>query len=277
MGKETLVKRIVFGVLFLVVVIGALLHPWALVVLTAFMGVSLAHEFYRMTLPRRYAKEEALVMAVLVIVPVLFYLTLYEDLSARWMLLALVPVVVASVCQLFDSVEGHQFVTEPYFPLVYILPLLLSLLRLSRIDGVFSWRLTLGLFVLIWCCDVGAYCVGMLFGQRPNSRKLFPAVSPKKSWVGVWGGTALTLLAAWAVWALWGADVLPLGHWLALAVIVSVFGVLGDLFESMIKRHAGVKDAGRLIPGHGGMLDRFDDALFVIPLATVYLLVLQLI
>ena len=277
MGKETLVKRIVFGVLFLVIVIGAMLYPYAWVALLAFMGVSLAHEFYRMTLPRRYKKEEALVMVSIVLVTGLCFCTLYAGLPARWMLLGLLPVVAAWICQLFDGVEGHQFVTEPYFPLVYILPLLLSLLRLSCIDEAFSWRLTLGLFVLVWCCDIGAYCVGMLFGQRPDSRKLFPAVSPKKSWVGVWGGTALTLLAAWAVWALWGAAVLPLVHWMALAVIVSVFGVLGDLFESMIKRHAGVKDAGQLIPGHGGMLDRFDDALFVMPLATVYLLLFQMI
>ena len=131
--------------------------------------------------------------------------------------------------------------------------------------------------MLIWINDIGAYCVGMLFGQRTNSRKLFPALSPKKSWVGVYGGTAFTFLAAWAVWALWGAPVLTLPHWMALALIVSVVGVPGDLFESLIKRHAGVKDASQMIPGHGGMLDRFDDLLFILPVAATYLLVFQLI
>lgn len=277
MGKGTLVNRIVFGVLFLVVVIASLLYPIALLTLCAFLGVAFSIEFYRMTVTRRYRKEEILVVTALVALCSLYFCMLYAGLSPRWLLLCLLPLVAAWICQLFDGVEGHEFVTEPYFPLVYFLPMLLALLRLSRVDGAFSWQLTLGIFVLIWCCDIGAYCFGMLLGQRPNSRKLFPAVSPKKSWIGVVGGTVVTFAAAWAVWAIWGASVLPLVHWMALALIASVFGVLGDLFESMIKRHAGVKDAGSLIPGHGGLLDRFDDALFVLPLSAVYLVVLQLI
>jgi phosphatidate cytidylyltransferase len=129
--------------------------------------------------------------------------------------------------------------------------------------------------VLLWLNDIGAYAVGMSLGQRPDSRKLFPALSPKKSWIGVVGGTLFTLLGAWGVSATFGAQVLPLVHWLALALIVSVFGVFGDLFESLIKRHAQVKDAGHFIPGHGGLLDRFDDVLFVLPLAALYLLLVE--
>jgi phosphatidate cytidylyltransferase len=277
MGKGALVNRIVYGLLFLVVVIGALLHPVALLVLCAFLGVTLALEFYRLTCTRRYWKEEALVIVTLVLMTVLYFFTLYAALPARWMLLGLVPVMDAWICQLFDGADGHDFVTAPYFPLVYVLPMLLSLLRLGFPCGVFSWKLNLGIFVLVWCCDIGAYCFGMLFGQRPNSRKLFPALSPKKSWIGVVGGTLFTFLAAWAVWALWGAEVMALFHWMMLAVIVSTLGVVGDLYESLVKRHAGVKDAGRLIPGHGGVLDRFDDALFVFPIAAIYLVLLQLI
>ena len=272
MGKATLVQRIVSGAVFLVIMVGCLLHPVSLLALTAFLAVVLSTEFYRLTVPRRYRKEEILVVASLVVTPFLFY-----ALPDRWLWLGLLPVVAAAVCQLFDGAEDHAFVTEPYFPLVYVLPLLLSLWRLSVVQEAFTWRLTLGLFVIIWGCDIGAYCIGMLFGQRPGSRKLFPALSPKKSWIGVAGGTAFAFLAAWVVWAVWGGKVLPLVHWMALALIAAVFGVLGDLFESLIKRHAGVKDAGRLIPGHGGLLDRFDDALFVFPVAAVYLLTLQLI
>ena len=272
MGKEPLVKRIVSGVVFLLIVIGCLLHPVALLALCAFLAVALSYEFYRLTLPRHYRKEEFLVMVALVATLVLFY-----ALPVRWLWLGLLPVVAAGICQLFDGAREHAFVTEPYFPLVYILPMLLSLLRLSQVQGAFTWRLTLGLFVIVWCCDVGAYCVGMLFGQRPDSRKLFPALSPKKSWIGVVGGTAFAFLAGWAVWAIWGGEVLALGHWMVLSLVASVFGVFGDLYESLIKRHAGVKDSGSLIPGHGGLMDRFDDALFVFPVAAVYLTALQLI
>ncbi len=272
MGKETLVKRIVFGVLFLVVVIGCLMHPVALLLFSVFLALALSHEFYRMTVSPCYRKEEILVMVAMAATLVLFY-----TLPVRWLWLGLLPVIGAWICQLFDGAEGHAFETEPYFPLIYILPMPLSLLRLSLVQEAFTWRLTLGLFVIIWCCDVGAYCLGMLFGQRPTSRKLFPALSPKKSWIGVVGGTAFAFLGGWAVWAVWGGEVLPLRHWIVLALIASVFGVLGDLFESLIKRHAGVKDAGRLIPGHGGLMDRFDDALFVLPVATVYLLTIQIL
>lgn len=272
MGKEPLAKRFFYGVLFLVVVIGCLLHPVATVAFSAFLAVSLSFEFYRMTALPRYRKEEVLVMAAMAATLVLYY-----ALPVRWVWLGLLPVVAAGILQLFDGAKGHEFVTEPYFPLVYILPMQISLLRLSIVQEAFNWRLTLGIFVIIWCCDIGAYCIGMLFGQRPGSRKLFPALSPKKSWIGVVGGTAFAFLGAWLVWAVWGGEVLPLVHWLVLALIASVFGVLGDLFESLIKRHAGVKDAGRLIPGHGGLMDRFDDALFVLPVAAVYLITLQLI
>ena len=272
MGKGTLWKRTASGVVFLAIVIGCLLHPLALLALSAFLAVALSHEFYRLTTDPRFRKEEVLVMTAMVVTLFLFY-----ALPVRWLPLGLLPVVAAWVCQLFDGSREHAFVTEPYFPLLYILPMLLSLLRLSLVQEAFTWRLTLGVFVIIWMNDVGAYCIGMLFGQRPDSRKLFPALSPKKSWIGAVGGLLFSLVAAWAVWKLWGSPVLALPHWLVIALIESTFGVTGDLFESLIKRHAGVKDAGTLIPGHGGLLDRFDDALFVLPLVTVYLLVLQLI
>ena len=128
----------------------------------------------------------------------------------------------------------------------------------------------LSLFILIWMSDVGAYCVGTALGQRPDARKLAPSISPKKSWWGFWGGVFFCVAAAVGLHFLtW----LPFGllHCIALGVIVSVAGVCGDLFESMWKRHFGVKDSGNCIPGHGGMLDRFDSSLVAIPLACVYL------
>ena len=277
MGASSLVQRIVSGVILIAVVVGCLWLPWGVLALSCLMAVTLSIEFYRLVSSARYRKEQVLVVAAMVLELVLLFLYLAKGLDARFLTLGLVLVVDAWICLIFDGASDHAFSTESFFPLVYILPAMLSLLRLSWPGGVFSWRLTLGLFVLVWISDIGAYCVGMLFGQRTNSRKLFPALSPKKSWVGVYGGTIFTFLAAWAVWALWGAQVLPLIHWMVLALIVASLGVLGDLFESLIKRHAGVKDASHVIPGHGGMLDRFDGLLFVLPVAAIYLLVFQLI
>ncbi len=277
MGASSLVQRIVSGVILIAVVVGCLWLPWGVLALACLMTVTLSIEFYRLVSSARYRKEQVLVVAAMLLELVLTFLYLAKGLDARFLTLGLVLVVDAWICLIFDGASDHAFSTESFFPLVYMLPAMLSLLRLSWPGGVFSWRLTLGLIVLVWISDIGAYCVGMLFGQRTNSRKLFPALSPKKSWVGVYGGTVFTFLAAWAVWALWGAEVLPLFHWMMMALIVASLGVLGDLFESLIKRHAGVKDASHVIPGHGGMLDRFDGLLFVLPVAAIYLLVFQLI
>lgn len=273
-----LVKRSVFGVLFLVVVVGGLLTPWGFAILTVLLGIILSVEFFRMTVDRRYLREEFCIILAVVATSLLGVLQPMLGFDARWILAGLLPIVAASILLLFDCAENHDFPAALYFPVIYVLLPLLAAQMLTRpFGGEYTWRLLLGLFILMWCNDVGAYCLGMLFGQRPNSRKLFPALSPKKSWIGVVGGTLFTFLAAWIVFITFGAAVLPLVHWMALALIVSVFGVLGDLFESLIKRHAQVKDAGNLIPGHGGLLDRFDDVLFVVPVAAVYLkLLLQI-
>ena len=277
MGKSTLVKRIVSGVILIAIVVGCFWLPWGVLALACLLTVAISIEFYRLLSSARYRKEQVLVVLAMLSALVLTFLHLAYGVPVRFLALSVLPMVAAWICMLFDGASDHAFSTEVYFPLLYVLPATLSLIRLAWPGAAFSWRLTLGLMVLIWINDIGAYCVGMLFGQRTNSRKLFPALSPKKSWVGVYGGTAFTFLGAWAVWALWGEPVLVLPHWMALALIVSAIGVPGDLFESLIKRHAGVKDASQFIPGHGGMLDRFDDLLFVLPVSAVYLLVFQLI
>ncbi len=129
----------------------------------------------------------------------------------------------------------------------------------------FTHRILLGMLILVWLNDTAAYVTGTVFGRH----KLFPRISPKKSWEGLAGGTLLTLLAAFWMDRLMG--ILITADWLVLAAIVSVFGVFGDLTESMIKRKADVKDSGNLIPGHGGVLDRIDSILFVIPVSLIYL------
>lgn len=118
---------------------------------------------------------------------------------------------------------------------------------------------------IIWANDVFAYLVGMVFGRH----RLCERLSPKKSWEGFFGG-----LAGAVVMGLVGARVLDGSYaaWMGLALVAAVTGVLGDLTESMFKRSAGVKDSGRLIPGHGGVLDRFDAMLVAAPFVLVYML-----
>ena len=273
----TLLKRTVYGLLFTAAVIAALLSPWGLLVLVSLLSVLLCREYFRLVADRRFKKEMTCVSAASLVTLLLFFGHLRLGWDLRYVALGFVPLLAAHILLLYDAAEDHAFPTELYFPFLYITLPLASLLRMGWPAGTYTWRLLLGLFILVWLNDIGAYCMGMSFGQREGSRKLFPALSPKKSWIGVFGGTLASLLASWAVYATFGAGILPLVHWLALAAVASVFGVFGDLFESLLKRHANVKDAGKFIPGHGGLLDRFDDVLFVFPCAALYLSLFSLL
>ncbi len=141
------------------------------------------------------------------------------------------------------------------------------LLPATALAMYFLWRISpwwlLYVFLLVWCADSGAYFVGRKFGKR----KLAPKVSPNKSVEGLLGGLLLGGLVAFGVtltqWQRWGAGV-ALGF-LSLSLITIVVSVFGDLFESMLKREAGVKDSGRILPGHGGVLDRIDSQLSAMP------------
>jgi len=124
----------------------------------------------------------------------------------------------------------------------------------------------LGLLILIWLNDTGAYVFGMLFGKH----RLFERISPKKSWEGAVGGTLVTIVLG--SWMNFFVPFLSRTDWIVLSILVSVFGVYGDLFESLLKRIAGVKDSGNIMPGHGGILDRMDSILFIIPASVAYLM-----
>lgn len=135
------------------------------------------------------------------------------------------------------------------------------------------------IFIFLWCNDAGAYCVGSLVGRH----KLFPRISPGKTWEGSVGGALLTIIASQLICWYGPADAatstvfgLNALQWAGFALVVVVFGTWGDLVESLLKRSLGIKDSGHLLPGHGGMLDRFDSSLMAIPSSLVYLSVLTL-
>lgn len=131
--------------------------------------------------------------------------------------------------------------------------------------------LPLSIFIFNWVNDTGAYCTGMLFGKH----RLFERISPKKSWEGSIGGAVFSIIAAIVLAHFF--TFLSTGIWIGLGLTVVVFGTWGDLTESLMKRTLGIKDSGNILPGHGGMLDRFDSTLMAVPAAVVYLYVVGLI
>ena len=130
---------------------------------------------------------------------------------------------------------------------------------------VYSPLFVLAVFVFIWLNDTGAYLFGTLFGKR----RLFERISPKKSWEGFFGGMIVALAASQAL--AWYVPEVSWYNWLGLALTVVVFGTWGDLVESLLKRTLGVKDSGKMLPGHGGMLDRFDSLMLAAPTAYIYI------
>lgn len=151
-------------------------------------------------------------------------------------------------------------------------PAFLALIYLQSMGGDGPFRL-LGLLVIIWAADTGAYFAGRALGRH----KLAPRVSPGKTWEGVFGGLVcsalMALLGAWYVFNL--ADIEAAGF-VVLGLAVAGISVVGDLSESMFKRHAGVKDSGQIFPGHGGMLDRVDSLTAAAPCYLLGLLLLQI-
>lgn len=184
---------------------------------------------------------------------------------------AIVPVAICLVARLVaqlyrPALDALDSLSRSMMGLMYIaLPVAL----LQLIISMTSPGLLLGVFVFIWLNDTGAYLTGSMIGRH----KLFPRISPAKTWEGFLGGLALCLLGAWAtsVWCSEWFTVPDLHLWLAIAATTSVVATLGDLVESLLKRTAGVKDSGNLIPGHGGVLDRIDSLLLVSPAITLLL------
>lgn len=152
---------------------------------------------------------------------------------------------------------------------LYVVIPFAALMEVSVIHGLYEWEIPMGILLMMWANDTGAYLAGISMGKR----KLASAISPNKTWEGLWGGVLLTLATSWAYsrYSLALSETL----WLLSAPIISTFGTLGDLFESKLKRIAGVKDSGKIMPGHGGVLDRFDGLLFALPvLCLLYKLLL---
>lgn len=161
------------------------------------------------------------------------------------------------------------FASQLYIAVPFALLPLLSIVYDAPTGALaYNWIYPLALFIFLWVNDTFAYLCGCSLG-RYIPYKLFPRISPGKSWAGSIGGGLFTLAAAYIIWR-WQPETMPLLRWMGFALVVVVFGTWGDLVESLIKRQLGIKDSGHVLPGHGGLLDRFDSALLAIPASVIY-------
>lgn len=275
---RNLTKRTIFGLLFIAILIGGLfVGKIGFALLGAFAITTMMEEFFHMTMGEKYISCRIAAIACGLVLFALVFACIGFGLNPRFLAAGMIPVLAMMVLSVLSKDRSDiNLLSNLFTGLIYIAgPISLSSYLVFGSDG-YSPMLILGFFVIIWSTDIGAYCIGTLFGQKTDSRKLCPAISPKKSWIGFLGGLFFGVVAASL---LSGSSLLPysMPHCLAIGLIIHVFGVFGDLFESQWKRRYGLKDSGNIIPGHGGMLDRFDSSLFAMPAAACYLELVGLI
>lgn len=269
---NNMLTRTITGLLFAIVMVGSILYKveaFALL-MSFFVRVGASEVFHLFVKSKKRQKDKFLFIlpAVLLYVFIaLFALNIidYQILSLGF-LLFLFPFLHA----LFNHrLTMNVILTAHWTAFIFVaMPAAIMLFFFNEslfgaLAGPYLLLLVIG---FIWINDIFAYLVGVRFGKH----RLYEKVSPKKSWEGSFGGLFFTMLTAWGVSAFTGLIGFKDAVW--IAVIVVITGSLGDLIESKIKREAGVKDSGKMMPGHGGVLDRFDAAFFAIPFVFVYLL-----
>lgn len=188
------------------------------------------------------------------------------NIDPKFLLISIPVLLSIFIAELYKKSE-HPFNNIAYtcLGLVFSVSPFCFLFALGFITGKFDYHFPLGFLLLLWANDTGAYVVGLKFGKT----KLFERHSPKKTWEGFFGGMLFTMAVS-AVVYYYFPDI-NWKQWMTIAVLISCFGTMGDLIESMLKRNFNAKDSGNLLPGHGGLLDRFDGLLLAAPAVFVYL------
>jgi phosphatidate cytidylyltransferase len=272
------IKRTISGIGFAAVMLAAFLtneYVYGVVMLLSL--IIMMKEFLTMTCGNNYPYSQVLSILSGAVLFTLIYLYKAFEFPGRLVILAFVPVFLLMINSLYlkDKSRFDKF-ANLYTALMYIaVPWSLLNFAVFNAAGEFNGILLLCFFCIIWGTDVGAYLFGITLGQK-YGKKLFPSISPKKSWIGFWGGlvTAIGVAVALHYVGLFGFDLI---HCIFMGALLCIAGVYGDLIESQWKRHYNVKDSGNVIPGHGGLLDRFDSALIAIPIGIIYLVVMNVL
>lgn len=285
--NKTFLYRFLSGtVLFILVVAAVLISRYSFLAMLFAICLGSMREFYRMAKAKGAQANKALGMTtgILMITSIFLYTQQHPDFLFTNIGVILMPVVLLLtftifIAELFRKKDNPLTnITVTVCSLVYI-ALPLSLMCFISVGGFMflpleipdyqPWTVLCYIFV-IWSNDIGAYLAGVPFGRH----KMFPRISPKKSWEGFAGGliaaTGIAVLSGWLL----NQNII---FWAGLGIITGIFGVFGDLVESLFKRSLDIKDSGSIMPGHGGWLDRFDSLLIATPFVFVYFIIFALI
>ena len=257
-------RRLITGAVYVVLLLSAVfLSSDAYDFLFMVFGLACLYEFKRLVLLRGYY----IFIAYLGLWWAYIYL-IQDKVLINILMFCTITVNILLLFYLFSAKKKLHYTYQKFITgLFYIGGGCIFLTMIPYKDNEFAKFLIMGIFVLIWINDSFAYLVGRTIGRT----KLFPRVSPKKTVEGAVGGLVFTLIGTYFLAKY--EPVLDPDQWLILAVVIVTFGTLGDLIESKLKREAGVKDSGAILPGHGGLLDRLDSLIFAAPFAylTLYI------
>ena len=279
------IVRTITGILFVAVVVCSFLRPQAMVLLFALITGLTIWEFTGLVNDREKVTVNRLISTVAGVYFFFAVAGFSSDLTPSAVFIPyLVSIIYLMVAELYLKNEdpihdwAYTMMAQLYIALPFSLLNTLAFHLAPQGYVAYDALLPLSVFVFLWMNDTGAYLCGSLLGKH----KLFPRISPGKSWEGSIGGGILVIAVAVLVWYLteqYQLNQLGLSalEWAGLGLTVVIFGTWGDLVESLFKRTLGIKDSGNILPGHGGMLDRFDSSLLAIPAAVVYLYTIMLL
>ncbi len=268
-------QRAITGALFVLVIIGAIIFSSITFVLLFFVIMVLGLlEFYTLAEKTEASPQKVtgVIAGVLLYAAVAFHFsTPFHTLSMCLFAGFITLLFTAFVVELYRKKENpftniaFTLLGAIYVALPFSLLCALAFGAGGALSSSYSPTIILGVLFILWSSDTGAYLAGITFGKN----KLFERISPKKTWEGTIGGGILAIAIAYLL-SFYFTDLTTI-HWIVVALIIVCFGNLGDLVESLFKRSIDVKDSGSILPGHGGILDRFDSLLLSTPFIFIYL------
>lgn len=269
------IKRTLTGAAFVCIMLaGILIGPISLFLLLLTIFCLSLYEFYRIYEVKGIKAYYVTGLATGIFALSLVFLIHFEFASTKYLHLLIIPLAgiwyYPMVRGRNDSTLSSITTLAGWIYILLPLSLIPFLVKNELTGGVFNPALMIGILAIIWTNDTGAYLTGVNFGKH----KMAPSISPKKSWEGFFGGMILALLVSWIISAYF--DIIDRSDWLILGLITVLAGTAGDLFESILKRESGLKDSGKIMPGHGGVLDRFDSLLFIIPFVFIYIYLVKI-
>jgi phosphatidate cytidylyltransferase len=273
---KELIKRTLTGIIFIIVVMGSVLwNSYAFAGLFFIVNILSLIEFYSLMQKHEMPvqKYSGIVIGSLLYLNFFFIVNnLKLELMEFLMFFPALFLIVFSVELFLNRPHPFTNIAHTLTGLVYIsIPLVMFMVTPYLFPPMYYYQkfIIIGYFVILWTSDTFAYLIGTWLGKH----RLYERISPKKSWEGVMGGLIFALIAAWILSTQFTK--LSPAQWMLLAIVIVITGIIGDLVESMFKRSIQVKDTGHILPGHGGVLDRFDALFFSAPFVfiTVYLMV----